>query len=396
MVTHSQTATVSVSAGGIVAGVEFNNDGTKMFTSYGQMNGTAFYIEEYNLSTPYDISTRVSAGDSERCELTGTVADNAFTIYDLEFSSDGMKFFILQRKATNFSSGDRVYGFDLTSSYDVSTCALATSQLALDTTALTNGSQAGDFDHSTSANRHHRVQALEINNDGTKLFLTFMDNANSDVGARLFEYTLSTPYDVSTLSIVTTAGIELPPTTNGVINPAGMRFSSDGKRIFIISHNDANAGITQISLNKAYDTSSFSIDGGLNINTGISPSNDEPRGVTFSANGLKLYIGNDSNMNSADQIMEYDLVCPFNIIAGKCPPITENNVRTGMAEAQVELAKRTINFSTNSALNRLKWIRRNKDKQNLSNQNVKLNFSNSMLSSLEALPISSFKKNINF
>ena len=393
MVTHSQTATVSVSAGGIVAGVEFNNDGTKMFTSYGQMNGTAFYIEEYNLSTPYDISTRVSAGDSERCELTGTVADNAFTIYDLEFSSDGMKFFILQRKATNFSSGDRVYGFDLTSSYDVSTCALATSQLALDTTALTNGSQAGDFDHSTSANRHHRVQALEINNDGTKLFLTFMDNANSDVGARLFEYTLSTPYDVSTLSIVTTAGIELPPTTNGVTNPAGMRFSSDGKRIFIISHNDANAGITQISLSKAYDTSSFSIDGGLNINTGISPSNDEPRGVTFSANGLKLYIGNDSNMNSADQIMEYDLVCPFNIIAGKCPPITENNVRTGMAEAQIEIAKRTIDHSTDTALNRLKWIRRNKDKQNLTNFNIDINFTNQRLASLtEVVRTSTAKK----
>ena len=92
------------------------------------------------------------------------------------------------------------------------------------------------------------------------------------------------------------------------------------------------------------------------------------------------------------KIEEYDLVCPFNIISGKCPPITENSDRTGIAEAQVELAKRTINLSTNSALNRLKWIRRNKDKQNLSNQNVKLNFSNSMLSSLNALPVSSFKK----
>ena len=62
-------------------------------------------------------------------------------------------------------------------------------------------------------------------------------NDNDAVGARLFEFTLSTPYDVSTLSIVTTAGIELPPTINGVTNPAGMRFSANGKRIFIISHN---------------------------------------------------------------------------------------------------------------------------------------------------------------
>ena len=90
MVTHNQTATVSMSSGGIVAGVEFNSDGTKMFTSFAQKNGSAYYIEEYNLSKPYDISTRVYAGNSERCELTGTTTDNQYEIYDLEFSSDGM------------------------------------------------------------------------------------------------------------------------------------------------------------------------------------------------------------------------------------------------------------------------------------------------------------------
>ena len=64
MVTHNQTATVSMSSGGIVAGVEFNSDGTKMFTSFAQKIWIRFYIQEYNLSTPYDISTRVYAGDS--------------------------------------------------------------------------------------------------------------------------------------------------------------------------------------------------------------------------------------------------------------------------------------------------------------------------------------------
>ena len=43
-----------------------------------------------------------------------------------------MKFFITKKGSTNDGS-DRVYGFDLTSPYDVSTCALATSQLDLDT-----------------------------------------------------------------------------------------------------------------------------------------------------------------------------------------------------------------------------------------------------------------------
>ena len=46
-----------------------------MFISYSQPSngyGNPHYIQEYNLSTPYDISTKVYAGDPERCELTGS------------------------------------------------------------------------------------------------------------------------------------------------------------------------------------------------------------------------------------------------------------------------------------------------------------------------------------
>ena len=81
-------------------------------------------------------------------------------------------------------------------------------------------------------------------------------------------------------------------------------------------------------------------------------------------------------------VFEFDLVCPFNIIEGKCPAVTENSVRTGMAIAQIEVATRTIEHSTDTALNRLKWIRRNKDNQNLTNLNLDLNFTNPMLASL--------------
>ena len=151
-----------------------------------------------------------------------------------------------------------------------------------------------------------------------------------------------------------------------------MRFSANGKRIFIISHTDnGGQGISQISLTNAFDTSSFVIDGKFNLKTS-SPQNLQPRGVGFNSSGLKLYIGNDFGHNSFDQIMEYDLVCPFTIFSETCPPIVENKDRTGMALAQIEIAKRTIDHATDSALNRLKWIRRNKDKQNLTNLNLSL------------------------
>ena len=363
-----------------LGGIHFNADGTKLFTSYNMKpqldgtNDTFQYIHEYNLSTPYDISTRTYAGNDERCELgSGSDGHSGSQAHDLEFSNDGMKLF------TSDKTTDILFRFDLTSPYDVSTCSFVYETTTVDTPALQNGSNAGTKGTNT------RLQGFEISEDGKKLFLLFHDSGGDP--SRLHEYNLSTPFDLRTLSLVTSAGIKLP--SAHVANPNTMRFNNIGNRIFIVSHNSATLSVTQVSLNSPYDTSQFTVDGSIKL-TDIAGAEglSQPRGISFSRSGLKMYVGHDSTSS----IFEFNLVCPFNIITGKCPSITDNSDRTGMAEAQVELAKRTINFSTNSALNRLKRIRRNKDKQNLSNQNIKLNFSNNMLSSLKELPITSFKK----
>ncbi len=193
----------------------------------------------------------------------------------------------------------------------------------------------------------------------------------------VLEYNLSTAYDVTTFSLNLNGGMDLSSNTD---NPQSIEFNEDGTRIFIANHGPANnPSITQVSLDAPFDTSSFTVDGSVDFNNSTLGTLRQIRTLTFSKSGLIMYVGNDDSNSShpVDKVFEFNLVCPFNIISGSCPSITKNNDRTGMAEAQVELAKRTITLSTNSALNRLKWIRRNKDKQNLSNQNVKLNFSNS-------------------
>ena len=384
---------------GLTAGIEFNHNGTKVFVSYSNNfnmkdANELHFINEYNLSIPYDISSRVYAGDSERCILTG--ADALEQIYDLEISKDGMKLLVVTRSGNaNVADKDKAYVFNLSSPYDISTCNLASETTDLDSSGFNTGSQAGNFDYTQNL-RLHRLQSIEINNDGSKLFLLFYDVHNGDVDSRLYEYTLSTPYDLSTLSIVTSAGIEFTTSvTIGTDNPAGMRFSANGKRLFVTSH--AHGGtmrVTQISLSKAFDTSSFTIDGSLQIGGaghGMADSNSQPRGIAFSKNGLQMYVTSDRD-NGQDEIFHYDLTCPFNIIEGKCPEITAGD-RKGLVEAQIEVAKRTIEYSTDTALNRLKWIRRNKDLQNLSYQNLKLNFSNQMLASLaEAIKVSTSPK----
>ena len=188
------------------------------------------------------------------------------------------------------------------------------------------------------------------------------------------------------MSLVTSGGIHLSKGATG-FNPDAIFIGLNGKRLFVTDHDKYT--VTQFTLHNPYDTSSFTEDGSVSIQDLTSDNNRQTRALGFSKSGLKMFVSDDEG---DDEIFEFNLPCPFNIIAGKCPSITENKERTGIAEAQIETVKRAINMSTNSALNRLKWIRRNKDKENLSNQNAKLNFSGTMLSTLSPLPISSFKK----
>ena len=75
MVTSVQNETFSDNSSRQLRGIAFNEDGTKLFTSYqfvanpGEEEEATHKLNEYNLSTPYDISTRTYAGNDERCEL---------------------------------------------------------------------------------------------------------------------------------------------------------------------------------------------------------------------------------------------------------------------------------------------------------------------------------------
>ena len=354
MVTFVQNKDVSDSEM-VVAGIHFNPAGTKMFVVSSKKSNDYTDVYEYNLSTPFDISTASYATDAERCNLDSgstSLGPNSF-VYDLEFSNDGMKLFVGRGNNAASTDADRVFRFDLTSPYDVSTCSFVNQTSELDSSALQDDSNAGNVTRGSS----NRLQGIEISDDGTKLFAIFHSTGGN---TRLLEYQLSTAFDLSDISLVTNAGIELEDETT---NPKGIRFSPDGKRLWAVDHQDAATGkdVTQISLDVAFSTSSFTIDGTVSI----ASTNAQPNGIAFSTNGLKMYVGGDTTK----LVIEYDLACPFNIITGKCPSITENSDRTGMAEAQIMIAKRNIDYSTKSALHRLEWIRRNKDNQNLTNLN---------------------------
>ena len=368
-----------------VGGVQFNNDGTKMFVRFYRDEGgeTAYsFIDEYDLSIPFDASSGTYAGDDERCDLNhgliGTIGHNPF---DFFFSNDGMYFYFANR-AVGGTLKNNVLRFDLTVPFDISTCSYSQRTSHLLTDANRNNSLAGD-DGIADGNGGNRLMAVSLSNDGKKMFIVTYYGF-------VLEFDLSTPYDITSPSVNNDAGIDL---SSHVSNPMSIEFSEDGKRFFVSNHNSDR--VVQISLNAPFDTSSHTVDGFVNLNTTGFGRMDQMRHATFSKNGLIMYISNDdsSAIHKIDQIYEYSLACPFDIIGGNCPSITENSDRTGMALAQIEIAKRTIDHSTDTALNRLKWIRRNKDEQNLTNLNIDFNFTNQKLASLtEVVKTSAAKK----
>ena len=163
-------------SGDHITGIHFNDDGTKMFVSYhDDFDDTYNHVSEYNLTTPFDVSTSSYAGDDERCTLN--TSDTSYgpigRIFDLEFSNDGMKLFVARGNTNTDANDDRVFGFDLTSPYDISTCSFGTNQTSnLDSEDLQDNSNAGDQEDD-ELNRY-RIQNIEFSNDGLKLFAIFM------------------------------------------------------------------------------------------------------------------------------------------------------------------------------------------------------------------------------
>jgi len=383
MVTFVQS-TVTQTQTNFPGGVHFNPDGTKMFVlSAFKLSGDYSKVSEFNLSTPFDLSTSSYAGDGESCILNSgnTTTGPVNRVFGLKFSKDGMMMFVATGRSSSDDDADLVFRFDLTSPFDISTCSFANQTTGLDTTALQNGSNAGPR---ASAKNKNYIRGFDISGDGKKLFVVYHGQTTADT--RLLEYELATAFDLSSdISLVTNAGIDIGDQTE---NPKGIKLSPDGKRLWTVDHQSGSVDVSQFTLDVAYSTSSFTIDGSVSIES----TNGQPSGITFSTSGLKMFVGRDNDAANRG-IVEYDLVCPFNIIAGKCPPITENKDRAGIAIAQIEIAKRAIDQSTDTALNRLKWIRRNKDKQNLTNLNIDFNFNNQRLASLtEVIRTSAVKK----
>ncbi len=236
---------------------------------------------------------------------------------------------------------------------------------------------------STSANEDN----FALSTDGTKLF-TINDTNNAPV---VTTYSLPGPFDISSKTQIHQVDL----TTIGVEDETGndkgddIEFNETGSAMFVLISNDTessengprpNSYIYQYSLGKNFDVSTASLIGRYQVNdfgnvAAAREGTGQPRGFSFSADGMRIYIVQMQGGAGVDQINSFQLECPYGLVA--CVSET-----TSVVGAQVELAKQNITLNVSTIFKRFEWIKRNRDQEKFSSANINFSYSNPLLESL--------------
>jgi len=293
-------------------GLFFKSDGTKMYV----IGYSAGNVNEYNLSTAWDVST---ASYLQNFSVTG------LEVYPtgLYFKPDGTRMYII-----GFNS-DNVVQYNLSTAWDVSTASYsqnfsvsAQEGLPMDlffksdgTKMYVVGGSGGDineyslstaWDISTASYvRNFSVSAQEgspaglfFKSDGTKMYVigTFED--------KVFAYDLSTAWNLSTASFTYPTSDYYKPTQEDRLSDVFLK--PDGTKMYTINYIDDN--VYEYNLSTAWNQATASYVQNYNLNSGLyyEPS---PRGLVFRPDGMRMYVVG----NGQRRILQYNLSTAWDI-----------------------------------------------------------------------------------
>ena len=282
------------------------------------------------------------------------------------FNNDGTKMFIV-----NHAGNKSVDEYLLSTAFDVSTAT---------------------FESEISINgQEKRANSIAFNNDGTRMVVAGVGN---DSQVQIHEYSLSTGFDLS--SGVTHLNTQDLISFQNHID--GVTFNYDGTKMYTITHMNKDGTpaqdlMYQFKLTTPYDVSTLSLEGTYTVSS-VSVSSRE---VVFSNDGSKMFIIDDKPDDN-NNVHEFNLSCNWSIIDGACEdPITttdEGKDILSSIESQTATAKQIAIQASTPVLNRMYWLRRHRTSDQLSNQNIKFNFPNKTIASLaKVIPISEKSNN---
>ena len=330
--------------------ITFKPDGTIMYVTNREKDTTSRTdsVIQYSLSTPFDINTAT--------KTSSTPLTNIDKPHAIKFKPDGKVMYVVDNAELS------VRQYNLTTAWDTSTL---------------------QYDDDFNVSNENQLRALAFKYDGTKMYVT---GNQTEV---IQQFTLSTPWDVKTATKDSTQSSAL---TSKESNPRSIQFHSSGT-IFYIGGNGSDS-IHKYTLTTPWDVSTLEFSQSYSFSDQVSSSgNSIMAGFIFSANFTKLYITQDTDSRQSqtgtNTIFEYSVACAGTIT---CIDASANNDVKAIIEANVELSKRIIKNNTLPIFHRIEWLRRHKNKDNLSNLNAEIDFTNEKISKLVSALKSSKKE----
>ncbi len=331
-ITYKQSKVISDDTPG-VRGINFKPDGTIMYVT-GRRNVDGDTVIQYSLTTPFDISTATKTSETVLEIDGGNQIDKPHAI---EFKPDGKVMYVIH-SLTGYKSVEQ---FDLTTAWDTSTLSYNT--------------------RFSVSNNDVQLRALAFKSDGTRMYI------GQTTYGKVLQYDLSTPWDVSSATNL----VESDSYAGQENNIRNIQFSSDGTIMYL----GGNGGddINKYTLTTAWDVSTLE----HSTSYSVSSETGNMMGFMFTANFTKLYVTADAG--TVNTIFEYSVACAGTIT---CSDPSGNSDIKAIIEANVELSKRIIRNNTLPVFHRTEWLRRHKNKDDLSNLNAEINFSNKKIAKL--------------
>ncbi len=215
----------------------FKPDGTKMYV----LGGTGDDVNEYNLSTPWLVSTA-----SYLQNFSVAAQDGA--PQGIAFKPDGTKMYIAG------NDGDDINEYDLSSAWNISTASF-----------LQNFSVAA---------KETAPRGVAFKPDGTKMYVV------GDSSDSVHEYDLGTAWNISTATFLQSFSVSGQDTS-----PQDIAFKTDGTKMYIVG--DTGDDVNEYDLGTAWNISTASYVQNFSVS---ATAGTEPTGLAFKPDGTAMYV----------------------------------------------------------------------------------------------------------
>jgi hypothetical protein len=228
-------------------------------------NGTAFYIAgdtgnditQFTLSIAWDVTTASSP-------VTFSVSAQDSAVNDVFFKPDGLTMFIMG------GATDTVYQYTLSSAWDVTTATYASKSFSVTTQEAT-------------------PSGLWFKPDGTTMYITGTTNDT------VYQYTLSTPWDISTASYASISFSVASQETG----PSQVNLSADGTKMWVTG--TTGDDINEYNLGTAWNIGTATFVN--NVYVGFQEINPTGLFIDSTASNRVYIVGSTS-----DSVVQYNTV----------------------------------------------------------------------------------------